>query len=200
MLLASAGLGMLCSYPSMGALTERFGPRLVSAGGAFIALVGTLPFALVYLSPESKWAICLALFVRGIGMGGIGIPSFQSAYSSIAKEKIPVATTTINIVQRLGGPVATTALAIFLHARTSALAHASGVSQANWNARASAATFLLLCGFHAAACLAAMFLPLRVKRELATLNPGTCIADPCDRKLTLICRERHPSNTFGDIE
>ncbi len=200
LLLATTGLGMLCSYPSMGALTERFGPRPVSAGGAFIALVGTLPFALVYLSPVSKWAICSALFVRGIGMGGVSIPSIQASYSSIAQEKIPVATTTINIVQRLGGPVATTVLVIFLHARASAFAHASGVSQVNWNARASAATFLLLCGFHAAAFLAAMCLPLRIRREHATQNPCLCVSNSCGRNKTLVRWERHPSNTFGETE
>jgi MFS family permease len=43
-LLAPLGLGMICSYPWMGALTQRFGIRKVSAGGVFLALVGTLPF------------------------------------------------------------------------------------------------------------------------------------------------------------
>ncbi len=46
LLLAPAGLGMLCSFPMMGPLTERFGSRRVSSSGAVIALLGTLPFAL----------------------------------------------------------------------------------------------------------------------------------------------------------
>src|SRR5580693_2187656 len=43
-LLAPLGLGMICSYPWIGALTERFGIRKVSAGGAFLAFAATLPF------------------------------------------------------------------------------------------------------------------------------------------------------------
>ena len=43
-LLAPLGVGMICSYPWMGALTQRFGIRKVSAGGAFLAFAATLPF------------------------------------------------------------------------------------------------------------------------------------------------------------
>jgi len=50
-LLAPLGLGMICSYPWMGALTQRFGIRKVSAGGAFLALVGD---AAVYLARQSR--------------------------------------------------------------------------------------------------------------------------------------------------
>ncbi len=44
LMLAPLGLGMACSYPSLGALTKRFGLRKVSAGGALLALLATLPF------------------------------------------------------------------------------------------------------------------------------------------------------------
>ena len=43
-LLAPLGVGMICSYPWIGALTQRFGIRKVSAGGAFLAFAATLPF------------------------------------------------------------------------------------------------------------------------------------------------------------
>src|SRR6202789_4292558 len=42
-LLAPLGVGMICSYPWMGALTRRFGIRKLSAGGAFLAPGGPLP-------------------------------------------------------------------------------------------------------------------------------------------------------------
>jgi EmrB/QacA subfamily drug resistance transporter len=157
LLLAPAGLGMLCSYPSMGVLTDRFGSRWVSAGGAFIALLGTLPFALFASSTLSASVICFALFLRGVGMGGISIPSIAAAYSSIPREAISVATTAINIVQRLGGPAATTALALFLHSRT-----ASPLSLGQ-RADAFAATFWLLCVFHVITFFSALRLPLRVQ-------------------------------------
>lgn len=177
LLLAPTGLGMLCSYPSMGALTDRFGSRRVSASGALIALSGTLPFALLPSGALSTWAICAALFVRGVGMGSISIPSIAAAYSSITKEAIPVATTAINIVQRLGGPAATTALAIFLHARTSPTSHAFGLSPAPDSARAFTATMWLLCAFHGAAVLFALRLPLRAqpRNRISDLRPDDAL-------------------------
>jgi EmrB/QacA subfamily drug resistance transporter len=165
LLLASAGLGMLCSYPSMGSLTDRFGPRRVSASGALLALLGTIPFALFFSSVLPKWTICLFLFVRGMGMAAINIPSMAAAYSSLAKEVVATATTALNIVQRLGGPVATTILAIFLHSRTISVARGSGSLPGSGSSHAFAATFWLLCTFHALAVLAAMRLPARIKHK-----------------------------------
>jgi EmrB/QacA subfamily drug resistance transporter len=178
LLLAPAGLGMLCSYPSMGALTERFGSRCVSATGALIALLGTLPFAFLPFTALSTWVICVALFIRGLGMGSIGIPSIAAAYSSIEREAIPVATTAINIVQRLGGPVATTALAIFLHAMTHSPLHDSGLSPAHDNAYAFTATLWLLCALHAATLFAALRLPLRApSRDPTRHSQPECAAE-----------------------
>jgi EmrB/QacA subfamily drug resistance transporter len=151
MLLAPGGLGMLCSFPMMGTLTERYGSRRVSSTGGLIALLGTIPFALTASNSLPAWAICLALFIRGVGYGSINIPSIAAAYSSIPKETIPIATTAINIVQRLGGPVATTILAILLHSGMrnfpSSQTHAFGV------------TFWLLCAMHGLVVLAALCLP-----------------------------------------
>jgi predicted MFS family arabinose efflux permease len=117
LLLASGGIGALCAYPWRGMITERFGSRRVSACGALVALLGSLALAGVPPSSLAEWLICLILFVRAVGMSSISIPSISAAYSSIPKAAVPVSTTTLNIVQRIGGPVATTIIAIFLHRR-----------------------------------------------------------------------------------
>jgi EmrB/QacA subfamily drug resistance transporter len=147
LLLAPVGLGMMCSFPMMGTLTERFGPRVVSSTGAVVALLGTLPFALFGGPALSLSAMCVAMFVRGVGLGSISVPSIASAYATVPKSMIPVATTTLNILQRLGGPAATTVLAIFLHSRVGAVPGAF------------VATFWLLCAIHALTVVAAMRLP-----------------------------------------
>jgi EmrB/QacA subfamily drug resistance transporter len=152
LLLAPSGLGMLLSYPTMGWVTERFGPRAVSATGALVALFGTLPFALYGASGLSVTLICAALFVRGLGQGAIGIPSIASAYATIPKQNIPMATTALNIVQRLGGPAATTLLAIFLHSR----------QLVSSSAHAFAATFWLLCVLQILTVVSALCLPQRI--------------------------------------
>jgi EmrB/QacA subfamily drug resistance transporter len=161
-LLAPLGLGMICTYPWMGALTRRFGIRKVSAGGAFLALTGTLPF--IWLASHGLIVAVLActLFLRGTGLSAVGIPSISAAYASVNKRDLPMATTSLNIVQRLGGPTMTTLCATFLGWRLG-LAH-SHVSLAN----PFAAAFVLLCLLHALLFAASLRLPLSIDRTTET--------------------------------
>jgi EmrB/QacA subfamily drug resistance transporter len=156
-LMAPLGLGMMCVYPWMGTMTKRFGIRSVSAGGALLALAGTLPF--LYLSGHGLVVVVLeaALFVRGMGMGAIGIPSLSAAYASVDKRDLPMATTSMNIVQRIGGPTLTTACATFLA----------------WQMQTHPAlqdafrgTFLLLCGLHGLLLISAMQLPWSLEKRV----------------------------------
>jgi EmrB/QacA subfamily drug resistance transporter len=175
MLLIPAGLGMMCTFPMMGPLTERFGSRRVASAGALAALAGTLPFAWAGFAGGPAWAVGLAIFVRGAGLGCIGLPSIAVAYAAIPRETIPVATTAINLVQRLGGPAATTALAIFLHARMTAVPEGSGLWLAQGQAHAFAATFGVLCAIHLACVLAALRLPLWAEHDRPGPGSGAAI-------------------------
>jgi EmrB/QacA subfamily drug resistance transporter len=152
-LLAPLGVGMICSYPWMGALTQRFGIRKLSAGGAFLALAGTLP--LVWLASHGLSVAVLActLFVRGVGLSAVGIPSISAAYTSVKKRDLPMATTSLNIVQRLGGPTMTTLCATFLGWRLSAAPSPAVTSDA------FAEAFGLLCFLHVLLFLATLRLP-----------------------------------------
>src|SRR4029077_1051522 len=84
-MLAPMGLGMLCVYPLMGYLTDRFGCRAVSVGGVLLALLGTLPFLWMIQHQLSPTLMVISLFARGAGQGAIGIPSLAAAYSSLRK-------------------------------------------------------------------------------------------------------------------
>ena len=152
-LLAPLGLGMMCTYPFMGRLTKRFGIRKLAACGALLALAGTLP--LVFLAWRGLIVSVLAasLFMRGVGLSAIGIPSITSGYASVARQDLPMATTAMNIVQRLGGPTLTTLLAAFLGWRLSATADLASMSGA------FIAAFALLCALHALLLLATLRLP-----------------------------------------
>jgi len=160
LLLAAQGLGMLVSYPFVGSLVERLGNRAVSVGGALTALVGTLPF--IYLAGHGLAGPLAAgaLFVRGMGLSCIGIPSISAAYASVKRADLPMATTTLNIVMRMGGPTLTTICATFLGWRLAAPT-AAPVPYAY------GAAFALLCGFHLVLCAAAMRLPRRVGKAPA---------------------------------
>ncbi len=167
-LLAPLGLGMMCTYPFMGRLTKRFGIRKLAACGALLALAGTLP--LVFLAWRGLVVSVLAasLFMRGVGLSAIGIPSITSGYASVARQDLPMATTAMNIVQRLGGPTLTTFLAAFLGWRLSATADPASMSGA------FIAAFALLCALHALLLLAALRLPWQVPHAgPASQSPAT---------------------------
>jgi predicted MFS family arabinose efflux permease len=110
--IAAIGIGMMCSFPFVGFLTEHFGTRAVSAGGAFLAFLSMLPFLWMIGHEFSMTWTVASLFFAGAGQGTINIPSVSAAYSSVPKEKLPLASTALNLAQRLGGPVATTLLAV----------------------------------------------------------------------------------------
>jgi EmrB/QacA subfamily drug resistance transporter len=113
-MLAPLGIGMMITNPFMGALTDRFGIRRVSAGGALLTLIATAP--LLYLAAHglNLFVLIPTLLLRGMGMSGVGLPSLTAAYASVSRQKMPMATTSLNIVQRLGGPTMTTLCATFL--------------------------------------------------------------------------------------
>src|SRR5580658_6586840 len=96
-LLAPLGVGMICTYPWMGALTQRFGVRKVSAGGAFPAFAATLPFIWLASHGLVLPVLACALFVRGIGLSAVGIPSISAAYASVRKQDLPMATTSVTV-------------------------------------------------------------------------------------------------------
>lgn len=167
-LLAPLGLGMMCSYPFMGRLTKRFGIRKLAAGGALLALIGTLP--LIFLAQHGLILAVLAtsLFIRGVGVSAIGIPSISSGYASVARQDLPMATTAMNIVQRLGGPTLTTLCATFLGWRLSAAPDTGTMSGA------FVAAFSLLCALHALLFLSTLRLPWRAPQSTAVpLSPAT---------------------------
>jgi MFS family permease len=163
-LLAPLGVGMICSYPWIGALTQRFGIRKVSAGGAFLALAGTLPFIWLASHGLSVAVLACALFLRGVGLSAVGIPSVSAAYASVKKRDLPMATTSLNIVQRLGGPTMTTLCASFL-----GWSLRSGHSHLSLSSP-FVATFILLCLLHALLFAAALRLPISIGKttEIST--------------------------------
>jgi EmrB/QacA subfamily drug resistance transporter len=155
-MLAPLGLGMMVTYPQMGALTDRFGIRALSAGGALLGFIATMPFFYLALHGLNLLILIPALFLRGVGMSAVGLPSMTAAYASIPKQDLPMATTSLNIAQRLGGPIMTTLCATFLAWRLGA--HGSGpavTSAYTW-------AFLLLCILQAGVFLAARRLPRRL--------------------------------------
>lgn len=151
LMLAPMGLGFFFGLPIMSRISERLGARATSGTGAFLALIGTLPFAVAGAELPTA-VLVVALFVRGFGIGSITIPSAAAAYASVPRESLGHAATALNICQRFGGPAGTTALAICLQ---------QALTSVELTARAYTITFWLLTAFAGAALLAALRLPGR---------------------------------------
>ena len=156
-LLAPLGIGMMCSYPFVGSFTKRFGIRKVSATGASITALATVPF--IYVGRHGLFALPLLgiLFVRGLGQGAIGIPSMSAAYSAVPRNDLAMATTTLNILQRLGGPIMTTAVAIVIDWKAS-----NGMRFFQFP---FSAAFLFLAVLQVLLLLSALRLPVRIEPD-----------------------------------
>jgi EmrB/QacA subfamily drug resistance transporter len=156
-LMAPLGLGMMCTYPFIGKLTDRFGVRKLAAGGAVLAGAGVATLAFMAAYGMILPLFVGALFVRGVGMSTIGVPSMSAAYASVARQDLPMATSAMNIIQRLGGPILTTMVATYLGWRIGASPTPNQLSGA------FAAAFVLLCGLHVLLFVAALRLPLAIE-------------------------------------
>ena len=144
LLLAPQGLGSLLARVT-GPLTDRLGPRPVTVAGMLLCALGTLPFLL----PHPGAALLLvALVVRGLGVSAANMAVMVGAYQGLDRARIPHASTTVRIVQQLGGGVGTAVLA-------TVLAHGHG-STAFPHAFAWATAFTVV------ACLVGLCLPVRV--------------------------------------
>lgn len=73
-----------------------------------------VPFIWMTLAGFSSHLTVASLFAVGAGHSTINIPSVSAAYASVPKERLAVANTAINIIQRLGGPLATMVMTIVM--------------------------------------------------------------------------------------
>ena len=102
--------------------------------------------------------LAVSLFIRGVGVSAIGIPSITSGYASVSGQDLPTATTAMNIFQRLGGPTLTTLCATLLGWRLRSADSQDGLHGPFTTA------FLLLCALHAVLFAAVLKLPKSLNR------------------------------------
>ena len=140
-MMAPMGVGMLLIVPLLGRITALVEERWVAMAGAWLALASTLLLGWLTVHGLDVPLLAAALLLRGIGLGAVGLPAMSLAYGRIDHASLPMATTTLNIVQRSGGPIITALCALFL---ASALhTHDISIGLNAW-----AETFLLLAVLH----------------------------------------------------
>ncbi|WP_182525939.1 MDR family MFS transporter [Nocardioides dongkuii] len=122
LLLAPQGLGAIVAVLVTGKLTDRIGAGYVVPVGVLLALIGTYPFTQVGVDTSYVW-LSIALFVRGIGIGSVMMPTISSAYSTLSKESASRAAPTLSAIQQVGASFGSAVLVTVLtHQLTQKLA------------------------------------------------------------------------------
>jgi hypothetical protein len=94
-----------------------------------------VPFGLIG-AHSSVFSLCLAMFVRGIGIGFAFMPAMSAAFASLHRDELSDATPQLNVLQRVGGSIGTAVLAVVLQRALlgthTLAAAASGYGTAFW--------------------------------------------------------------------
>ncbi|WP_036502434.1 DHA2 family efflux MFS transporter permease subunit [Nocardia aobensis] len=101
LLLAPQGLGAIVAVVIGGRLTDRIGAGYVVPVGVVLGLIGTLPFTHVGTGTSYVW-LCVALFVRGMGLGAVMMPTISAAYTELGKDAVTRAAPTLSAIQQVG--------------------------------------------------------------------------------------------------
>jgi EmrB/QacA subfamily drug resistance transporter len=161
-LMAPVGVGMLCVYPLMGYLTDRFGCRAVAVTGTLVNTLGTLPIISMSATQLSPMVLIVCMLARGAGQSAIGVPSLSAAYAAIPKERLPLATTAVNILQRLGGPIATTLMALVIARAQVAMPDQTSDAATAGGAHPFLIPIIVLIGMQLLVLWSALRLPARI--------------------------------------
>jgi EmrB/QacA subfamily drug resistance transporter len=112
-LMAPQGLGTVLAVLFAGVLADRYAARPLVLAGTVAAVLGTVAFTQVSSAPHDA-LLGVSLFVRGVGLGLIGISVLTAAYRDLPTGAIPRATGLISVVQRLGASSGTAVITVVL--------------------------------------------------------------------------------------
>jgi EmrB/QacA subfamily drug resistance transporter len=113
LLMIPQGLGAAITISIAGSLTDKVGARRVVPVGVALAALGTLAFTQIAVDTP-YWYLAGALFFVGAGLGATITPAVAAAFEDLDPRRMPMATSTISVVQRLAGSLGTALLAVVL--------------------------------------------------------------------------------------
>jgi EmrB/QacA subfamily drug resistance transporter len=126
LLLAPQGLGAIVAMIVAGRLTDRIGAGYVVPVGLVIALLGTYPFTQVGVDTSYGW-LSAALFVRGMGLGSVMMPTIAAAYTKLGTEAVSRAAPTLSALQQIGASLGSAVLVTALTQRLTDQITARGI-------------------------------------------------------------------------
>jgi EmrB/QacA subfamily drug resistance transporter len=113
LLTAPQGLGMALVMPLSGKLSDRYGGGPLALLGVTLTAAMGIPFGLIG-DHTSVTGLCIAMFVRGMGIGFGFMPAMTAAFAALRPDELSDATPQLNVLQRVGGSIGTAVLAVVL--------------------------------------------------------------------------------------
>jgi EmrB/QacA subfamily drug resistance transporter len=153
LLLIPLGAGMGLSLLIAGRLSDKIAPRTIALTGLVFAGLGS--FAFTQLSAgTSQLLLGTAQVAIGLGAGAALVPIMSAAFRGLPHAAVPRASSSIRIMQQVGGSFGSAALFIIVAHQLAAHGHtAAGL------AAVFAATFWWVLGFTAVMLIPVLFLP-----------------------------------------
>jgi EmrB/QacA subfamily drug resistance transporter len=175
LLMIPQGVGAAIGTNRSAQVTHRFGAGFTAMCGAVIMVVATTPFLFIS-STTSYTFICLAMIVRGIGVGLSFMPAMTAAFAALHHHQVSDASPQLNVIQRVGGSLGTAVVAVVLQDK---LAHITTrgphVDQAAV-AASFAHTYWWVIGMTIVAVIPSIVL-WRIERRLRNEGVGTDVGD-----------------------
>ena len=106
-------LGSLVTRTTAGKMTDRFGARWVVFIGAIITTAATVPF--IFMGANTSWIIlAIVLFIRGLGLSGIVMPTIAASYFDMPKGQLDSASIVSRVMQSVGNAFGAAVAAVLL--------------------------------------------------------------------------------------
>jgi EmrB/QacA subfamily drug resistance transporter len=153
LLLIPLGVGMGLSLLIAGRLSDKIAPRTIALAGLMFTVLGTYVYTQLSAG-TSDLLLGAAQVASGIGTGALLVPIMSAAFRGLEPASVPRASSSIRIMQQLGGSFGSAVLFIVVQHQLTAHAHtAAGL------AAAFSVTFWWVLAFTGAMLIPVLFLP-----------------------------------------
>ncbi|ORI17329.1 MFS transporter [Rhodococcus sp. 1168] len=146
LLLIGLSVGTALTMPFVGSMIDKIGSGVVSVAGGLATIATTAPFVFLPLDTD-ELTIQVLLFARGIALALAIMPPTVAAYEAVSQRQLPDATSQINVLQRVGGAIGGSLLAVTVAG-----------SMSSGTASALQLSFAALTGFSALSLSASIWL------------------------------------------
>lgn len=111
--LVGLSVGTAVAMPFVGRLVDRLGGGSVGVVGCAATALTTVPFVLLDIDADGLGVQAL-LLARGVALALALMPPTVAAYTAVSERELPDATSQVNILQRVGGALGGSLLAVVL--------------------------------------------------------------------------------------